>query len=371
MIHYFYLKFIYLIKMALLILWERIFLKEKIILIFQISTVFIGTVVGAGLASGQEISQFFTQYGYKSFIGIIICSIIYIIMSIIIINISAKYRLNSYDGLIKLISPGFLGMATNFLTTFFLIASSSIILAGSGALIHQYFNLPRWIGILIMLIISIIVLSRNIKGIMEVNSIIVPSLILVIITLFMLYITFYKNINTPYLKNIHYYKNNWLFSSLIYAAFNILCYSGVLIPLTHSINKKKSLIAGSILGSLGLTILTLIINFLLILNMPYIFKYEIPLLYIANRFGKILQIMILVIIFLEMFSTEVSNIYSVGKNFEEIFNISYKKSIVIILLITIPISQVGFVNLISCIYPAFGVISLIFIVQCIIFYFKN
>ena len=347
------------------------FLKDKIILIFQISTVFIGTVVGAGLASGQEISQFFTQYGYKSFIGILTCSIIYIVMSIIIINISMKYGLNSYDGLIKLVSPGFLGIATNFLTTFFLIGSSAIILAGSGALIHQYFQLPRWIGILLMLTISIIVLSRNIKGLMEINSIIVPSLILVILTLFILYLAFYKNINISYLKNIPHYKNNWFSSSLIYAGFNILCYSGVLIPLTLSINKKKSLIAGSIIGSLVLTILALIINFLLILNIPYIFKYEIPLLYIANRFGKTLQIMILIIMWLEMFSTEVSNIYSVGKNFQEIFNISYKKSIFIIILITIPISQIGFINLISFLYPAFGVVSLIFIIQCIIFYFKN
>ncbi|APM37487.1 transporter [Clostridium kluyveri] len=346
-------------------------MKEKIILIFQISTVFIGTVVGAGLASGQEISQFFTQYGYNSFIGILACSIMYIIMSIIIINISIKYKLNSYDGLIKLVSPGFLGMATNFLTTFFLMGSSAIILAGSGALIHQYFNLPRWVGILLMLTISIIVLSRNIKGLMEINSIIVPSLILVILTLFILYLAFYKNINISYLKSIPHYKNNWVFSSLIYAGFNILCYSGVLIPLTLSINKKKSLIAGSIIGSLGLTILALIINFLLLLNIPYIFKYEIPLLYIANRFGKALQIMILIIIWLEMFSTEVSNVYSVGKNFEEIFNISYKKSIFIIILIIIPISQIGFVNLISFLYPAFGVVSLIFIIQCIIFYFKN
>ncbi|MFL0195125.1 transporter [Clostridium sp. WILCCON 0269] len=346
-------------------------MKEKILLIFQISTVFIGTVVGAGLASGQEISQFFTQYGYKSFIGILTCSIIYIIMSIIIINISTKYKLNSYDGLIKLVSPGFLGVATNFLTTFFLIGSSSIILAGSGALIHEYFNVPRWIGIIIMLFISTIVLSRNIKGLMEINSIIVPSLILVIVTLFILYLAFYKDINASYLKTIPNYKNNWFFSSLLYSGFNVLCYSGVLIPLTLSINKRKSLIAGSIIGSIGLTILILIINFLLILNIPYIFKYEVPLLYIANRFGKVLQIMILIIIWLEMFSTEVSNIYSVGKNFEEIFNISYKKSILIIILITIPISQIGFVNLISFLYPAFGVVSLIFITQCIIFYLKD
>ncbi|CAB1254799.1 transporter [Clostridium sp. MT-14] len=346
-------------------------MKEKIILIFQISAVFIGTVVGAGLASGQEISQFFTQYGYKSFFGILICGIIYIIMSIIVINLSIKYKLNSYDGLILLVSPGFLGMVTNFLTTFFLIGGSSIILAGSGALIHQYFGVSRWVGIFFMVFASIIILFRDTKGLMEINSVIVPSLILVILTLFLLHLIFYKNVNLSFIKSIPYYKNNWLLSSLVYSGFNVLCCSGVLVPLSLSIGKKKSLIAGSIIGALGLTILAFIINFLLISNIPYIFKYEIPLLYIANRFGKLLQTMLLFVIWLEMFSTEVSDVYSVGKNLQEIFNISYNKSVILIILITIPISQIGFINLISLLYPAFGVVSFIFILQCIIFYIRE
>lgn len=346
-------------------------MSKEIVLIFQIAAVFIGTIVGAGLASGQEISQFFTQYGYKSFIGILICCIIYIIMSIIIISISEKYKLNSYDGLISLVSPGFLGIIINSLTTFFLIGGSSIILAGSGALIHQYFGVSRWIGIIIMISISIIILFRDVKGLLEINSIIVPCLILVIVILFVLYLTFYKNLNISNLKNINCCKNGWLFSSLMYSGFNILSCSGVLVPLSLSINKKKDLIVGSIIGSLILTILVFIINFMLILNIPYIFKYEIPLLYIANRFGRTLEIVLLAIIWLEMFSTEVSNIYSVGKNFEEIFNMSYKKSVLIIILITIPVSQIGFVKLISFLYPAFGLISLIFITQCIVFFVKN
>lgn len=42
---------------------------------FSSCQVFIGTIVGAGLASGKEITQFFTQYGIKSFIGIMGCGI--------------------------------------------------------------------------------------------------------------------------------------------------------------------------------------------------------------------------------------------------------------------------------------------------------
>ena len=120
---------------------------KKISLVFQIAAVFIGTIVGAGLASGQEITQFFTSYGFMSFIGIILCCLIYIAIGSMIIKISIRYNLNSYNGLIKIVSPGFLGEITDIFTTVFLICGAAIILAGSGSLLNQYFHVSKWIGI--------------------------------------------------------------------------------------------------------------------------------------------------------------------------------------------------------------------------------
>ena len=60
---------------------------KKLSDVFQVAAVFIGTIVGAGLASGKEISNFFTYYGYKSFIGIIACGILYILVYFFIIKI--------------------------------------------------------------------------------------------------------------------------------------------------------------------------------------------------------------------------------------------------------------------------------------------
>ena len=89
-------------------------MKKELIRIFQVATVFIGTIVGAGLASGKEITEFFTQYGIESFLGIIICGIFYILMSSIISKISINYNLNSYSDVMNIISPNIFGklMAT-------------------------------------------------------------------------------------------------------------------------------------------------------------------------------------------------------------------------------------------------------------------
>ncbi|HEY5560477.1 MAG TPA: transporter [Clostridiaceae bacterium] len=355
-------------------------MKKNIILSFQISTVFIGTLVGAGLASGQEIKQFFSIFGYKSFFGIMLCAILYILVCNMIIKMSIERRLPSYNYLIKAVSVGLLGntfgniisKVLEFITGSFILCSSGIILAGSGALLNQFLGIPKFIGIFLMLFVALITLLRNTKGLIEINSFIVPCLIIVVLTVFLLSMFYYRKvISLDYIKDIPKYKDGWLKSTFLYAGYNIFGCIGVLVPLSSELPNKKSLYWGIFIGSVGLTVLCLIINLLLMLNIPYIFHYEIPLLYIANRFGKLIQFILLIIIWLEMFSTEVSDVYSLGKAMENSFKISYNKSIIILLALALPISSLGFVNLITVLYPAFGVVSLIFVILFVVYYIKT
>ena len=85
-------------------------MKKDFTKIFQIAVVFIGTVVGAGLASGKEITQFFTSFGLTSFFGILFCGVFYILMGSIISKISIKYSLNSFSDveLLDILSCSFL-----------------------------------------------------------------------------------------------------------------------------------------------------------------------------------------------------------------------------------------------------------------------
>ena len=162
----------------------------------------------------------------------------------------------------------------------------------------------------------------------------------------------------------------WIFACFLYAGFNMLSCSGVIVPICKEIKSKSILISGLIIGALMLTFLGALINAMLIANSPDIFNYEIPLLFVASKFTRLIQILLLCIIWCEMFSTEVSDIYSVGKTLEIKYNIPYKKSVVCLLLIALPISQIGFKKLITFLYPGFGIISIIFLLQCIVFYVK-
>ncbi len=344
---------------------------NDLIKIFQVAFVFIGTIVGAGLASGKEITNFFTVYGYKSFLSILMTGVFYIILCNIISRISMKNNLTSYSKVINVVSPNILGKLTGIITTLYLISSASIILAGSGALLNQYFGIPNIIGSLIMALISSLILLRGTEGLVEINSIIVPSLIIIITTLMILYVLFSNDpITINSLMSAKPKLSKGFFTSgILYGGYNILCCCGVIVPLSNEIKNKKIMTRGIILGAILLTVICIFINSMLMVNQPQIFQYEIPLLYIANRFGKPLQIMLLMIILAEMFSTEVSDVYSISKTMSETFKINYKKAIFLVLMVALPISLIGFSNLIATLYPMFGVLSLVFIVQCIHYYF--
>lgn len=347
-------------------------MKDELSKIFQIAVVFIGTIVGAGLASGQEIKNFFTSYGLVSFLGIIACGIFYVVLGSIVSKISIKYKLNSYGDVIKVVSPNILGKITGVITTLYLISSASIILAGSGALINQFFGIPKFIGSLIMVGLAIFFLLRDTDGLIEVNSFIVPTLVITITLITILYFMFCKDmVSFDQIIKIKPQKTGIAVSTILYAGYNTLCCLGVLVPLSNQIKKPKTMFFGIALGALGLVVLSFAINFLLMINQPYIHKYEIPLLFVAQPFGNIIQALLLVVIWLEMFSTEVSDVYSISKTLDNTFNIEFKKAIFIVILIAIPISRIGFSNLISSLYPLFGLLSLVFITQTLYFYFKH
>lgn len=347
-------------------------MKREVNKIFQVAVVFIGTIVGAGLASGQEITGFFTAYGPLSFLGIFVCGLFYIAMGTIISKISIMYKLDSYSDVIKVISPNILGKITGLITTLYLISSASIILAGSGALIHQFFGIPKIIGSAIMISLAIFFLLRETDGLIEINSFIVPTLLLTITTITVLYFLFCKDmVSIDFMTQFTPKKTGLTVSTILYAGYNILCCLGVLVPLSNQIRKPKTMFYGVALGAIGLTVLCFMINFMLLINQPYIFDYEIPLLFVSQRFGHIIQALLLVVIWLEMFSTEVSDVYSISKTLEQTFKIKFKIGIFIVLGLALPISQIGFSKLITSLYPIFGMLSLVFIGQCIYFYFKH
>ena len=345
---------------------------KDIVLIIQIAMIFIGSIVGAGVCSGRELNQFFATYGIGGFAGLILCGLLYIVFGKLIILITDKFKVNSYNEFVDLVCPKPIAKFTNIVLTLFLLSSTSIILAGSGSIMNQYFHVPKWLGVIIMIGCSSIFLLRNTEGLFEVNSFVVPTLIVVMTAIFFAYIKDNPMTGTySYLRLMPRQKTNLLVSTLVYVSFNILTIIGVIVPLTNELKRPKQIIKGIILGSTVLTIIGIYITFLMLVNPFHPYLYEVPLLGLAMEMNKLLQLGMLGIMWLEMFSSQVSNVYSLSYFLKNKYKILYNKGIFLVVLIATPFSMIGFAKLVEFLYPMYGVLSLVFLFYCTIFFVKN
>ena len=64
---------------------------------FQIAAVYVGTVVGAGFATGREIVEFFSRFGFVGLIGMLMSGYILIFLGSKLMVISARINAKSYE----------------------------------------------------------------------------------------------------------------------------------------------------------------------------------------------------------------------------------------------------------------------------------
>ncbi len=352
-----------------------IFVKGKNVSTFQIAATYIGTVVGAGFASGQEILQFFGNYGLKGFSGIFVATVLFILYGYIILKLGLKLKVSSYRQIIQYSTGKWAGIVIDIIVTVFLFSALSAMIAGTGAIFYEQFSLPHIYGNIFMTVISLITAIMGIKGIITAISLVVPFLLAGIFLIFLL--TVYRNItlNINIIQQVNMAFDasgrHWLLSALIYVSFNMIIAVAVLGPLGAELNKYKEAKKGSIMGGIGLGMAALAILITLFFNMPGVFNYEIPMIYVAGKFSIIFQILYCLILLVEIYTTAVGNLFGFASRLTENKGSKYKMVVIISSVLALIASQLGFSRIVYYIYPLVGYAGLLLMLCLTISYMKN
>ena len=168
--------------------------------ILKVVFVIIGTLIGAGFASGQEIYAFFFSFGIKGILGIFISSSIIGIIIYKTIQILQKNNIENYkDFLNYFIKNEKIKEIINVTINIFILISFYIMIAGFGAYLKQELNLNSIIGSSILAILCFILFKTNMNGLGRVNEILIPILITIVVLIR----------NFKY-KKYRFYKFKWL-----------------------------------------------------------------------------------------------------------------------------------------------------------------
>ena len=334
----------------------------------KILTVLLGTIIGAGFISGAEINLFFNSIGIFGLFGVIISSIILgLTIYFSLTNNNKSYneliRSNLNNKILKFILLGMINI--------FLIISYFIMIAGLSSFFSESTNIDYFISSIISILIIFIIVNGDINRIEKFNKLFVPFLIILLFLLPFLV----KDTN---LLSLNLYSNNdfnnnfninFFILGLIYASYNSISLIPIAIKLNecNNITRKKSLYI-SLAFSCIISICGIILFILLESNKQFM-KNEIPLLDIISNKNKYLKLLVQIAIAISIVSTAVSLQYAAILNIEKNKD-NYLRDIIIMNIISIIVSRLGFQTLIKIFYPLFGLIGILNFIILMKNYFK-
>ena len=325
--------------------------------------VIIGTLIGAGFASGQEIYIFFYKYGINGIIGIAISSLLIGAIVYKVLEISRKRQIKNYKEFVGILvkNENQIKIIIKIINIFILI-TFYIMIAGFGAYFEQQFGIDSLIGSSILAMICYFVFLKDVTGLIKVNQLIVPILIVGLILVGINVIDFARipQISKYILQNSSY---KWILDSILYGSYNTILLIPVLIALKNLITKKKESIFVSILTIITVILLSLIIFLMLSKIDVNIENLEMPTVYVVSKISNIFKYIYGFIILSSILTTSVSLGTSFLENVAKNKN-SNKKYAILICISAVVVSKIGFSNLVNLLYPIFGYIGLIQVIAC-------
>ncbi len=333
------------------------YIVKKFYEIFKYSMLIVGTIVGVGLASGQEIVVFFAQYGFISLVFLIPIFILFYFGIKTFLNFG-KYKYN-LDFIRK--SKIFLIFNIISLIIFSIIGSSMI--AGINNLLNQSLfgvNFPIW-SVLIVTFSSLMVFL-GIKSLSNFNFIIVPCILLGIIYICLKGFTI-STLSPPAFSTDFNNLIMLFFSTISYVCCNLATSNKVLFDTGFKINKKYIKLT-ALVSSFILIILIFLIIISILANDRMIIYIDMPLVYLSFLISYPVGIMFSLIILFSIITTLISTQYSFVQVYNRIKNKENNRKtkilpIILSILIFYSISLLGFDKIIKYTYPLIGGLGLI------------
>jgi len=332
---------------------------------FAVAATYIGTVVGAGFASGQETLRFFAAYGRAGLLGIALATVMFCAYGSLILGLGRRLGARSHSEILRHVCGEHLGRVMDALITLFVGATLAVMVAGGGAVFTEQLGIPRPVGVLITAMVTGATVLAGMRGIVAANAVVVPVLTLTVAGLTFSSINFHgllpmltRALPWPGLAPV----KSWFVATLLYAGYNLVLSIPVLGPLGAEVEDRRALWLGALLGGTALGILGAGIKLAVGAHLPEIGRWEVPMLYLARLHSRPVQWIYTAILWAEIYTTALGCAYGFAVRTAEVLRIHYRTVVVAVTAGALVGSGFGFSRLVAVLYPVFGFVTLIVLV---------
>lgn len=335
---------------------------------------YVGVLTGAGLASGQELMQYFVSLGLSGIVGIGVVAILHMLIGGLLLQLGSHYLANDHSEVFDEITNKFISkfMDISLILTCFIIGF--VMIAGAGSNLNQAFGAPRWLGAVICTGLIIGVGMLDFSKVSKVIGSFTP-----LIVIFTLLASIYTFTN---------YKVDWqavnqlaksLPSNFDSVSLTVINYFGMCIMTAVSmalvlggdeLNTGEAGIGG-LVGGLLVGILGILIVLTLLIRIDEIKNLDIPMLYVIEDINPILGTLMALVIFGMIFNTAISLFYALSRRFSYGDEKRFRVLLVGITLLGFALSFAGFKKLVAIFYPLIGYAGMVMFVVLVFAYFRE
>lgn len=340
----------------------------------QIGGAFVGLIVGAGFASGQEIMQYFTSFGMMGIVGGIVATIAFAFLGMTLAQLGSKLQTTSHKGVIYYIGGRYIGVVLDFLITFFLFGVAVVMFAGAGSTFNQMFGINPMVGSIIMVALTIGTLLLNLKNILNLIAIITPYL-MVVIFIILIYSLFTMDISISEANTIAQNQasaaSNWFMGALLYVSYNIAAGAALLIVMGGTEKDSKVAGVGGILGGVMLGGLIILIHLTMFVKLDVVGGVDMPTLELAKQIHPAVGVLMAIALLGMMYNTAVGMFYAFTVRFVAPEHKVFKPTVVVVGLVGFVASLVGFTTLVGKVYSTMGYLGFALIIAIVIAWIRR
>ncbi len=318
----------------------------------------IGTTIGAGYASGRELWQFF---GHESVLAIVIFVILFTISCYVILYISFTQKTVHYLPVLETLLGKKMTALYDFMIILYLFTVTAVMYAGSGAALEA-FRIPYLIGILVSAFLVVILFFWKADGVVTMNALLIPILIVLLLATLLFFLFSQKTI----FELSWQHQSNWK-AGFIFTSLNILPLVAVLGAIGSKIKHRCEIWIASFGSGLLLGGITLIYNESLIHVAEELMYIEIPLFAILKHYPLFMAAMMTILLWLAIYTTAVSGLLGLTSRLQDKFNFPWWLFALLLTLAMLPITFIGFSNLVAFLYPLYGIANL-YLLAALLFY---
>ncbi|MFS0575638.1 hypothetical protein AB1K83_08390 [Sporosarcina sp. 179-K 3D1 HS] len=324
---------------------------------FQIGAAFIGLIVGAGFASGQEILQFFTSFGYAGIAGSLVATALFAFIGMNLTQLGSRLQSASHKDVIYHICGRYLGVIVDFIITFFLFGVTVVMLSGAGAIFEQQFGVPSIIGSIVMTVLTILSITLNVKRVIALISAVTPFLLVLVIIIMVYSLMNFDAASADIAAAVAQQKPaaaNWILGAFLYVSYNIAAGAAMLTVMGGTVKDQKVAGWGGIIGGVGLGVLILLINISMLTKLSEISEVPMPMLFLANQMSPLVGVIMSVVLLGMVYNTAVGMLYAFTARLVQTDTPKFKGFAVLFGIVAFGASFIGFITLVGTVYPTMG-----------------